>query len=129
MLILNQLSYSPDFFSGEVNDEPSMTVPDQTLSMREIVDRYTRGLPIDAAIYDAYDDGDDFLPDPKTLDLAEREALAADYKAEIKRVSEASKRKSKAGKEALQASQPVNEKPTALDPPISSETLPFPDGE
>lgn len=35
---------------GEVNNEPSLTVPDQSLTIPEILDMYTRGLSIDQLI-------------------------------------------------------------------------------
>lgn len=64
--------------SGEVNTLPSMTVPDQCLSIREILIRYAKGLPISASdpLYDGEDaDFDDLLPDPARMDLEEREAF------------------------------------------------------
>lgn len=32
---------------GEYNDEPSMTVPDESLSVTDIIYRFTKGLPLD----------------------------------------------------------------------------------
>jgi len=61
---------------------PSLTVPDQTMSIRTILDRYSRGLPVGGRL-DEYYDEEDTLPDPKTLDLAERQELAELYKNEI----------------------------------------------
>lgn len=54
--------------------QPSMTVPDQTMSMRTMLERHTKGLPLDGkgrqAIYE-----DDGQPtggvNPKTLDLVD----------------------------------------------------------
>ncbi len=62
----------------EVNNKPSMTVPDQALSVREILSRFARGIPVEqhAVIYEDVDTPDDFLPDPRTLDLAERQQYA-----------------------------------------------------
>lgn len=44
-----------------INDEPSLTVPDQSLTVREILDRFTKGIPVDIGMQDnslEYD-GDD----------------------------------------------------------------------
>jgi len=64
---------------------PSMTVPDQTMSIRTILERYSRGLPIGGRL-DEYYDEDDNLPNPLTLDLAERQELADLYKNEINEI-------------------------------------------
>jgi len=62
----------------EQNNKPSMTVPDQALSVREILLRFARGIPVDQhiPIYEDVESPDDFLPDPRTLDLAERQQYA-----------------------------------------------------
>ena len=65
--------------------QPSMTVPDQTMSIRTILERYTRGLPVGGRLDDYYDE-EDILPDPMTLDLAERQELAENYKQEINEI-------------------------------------------
>lgn len=65
---------------------PSLTVPDQTMSIRTILERHSRGLPIGGRI-DLYYDEDDDLPDPRTLDLAERQELVEQFKQEINEVN------------------------------------------
>lgn len=79
---------------------PSETIPDQSLSIREILDRYARGLPLDAKtpIWDEDADLDNYIPDPRTLDLAEREEFAENAKAELESVKQkiAEKRQKKA---------------------------------
>lgn len=67
---------------GEINFLPSLTVPDQVLSIRQIMDRFSRGLPIDGEQFAVYH-GEDFeLPDFSRMDLAEiqeyREKLTHD---------------------------------------------------
>lgn len=62
--------------------EPSLTIPDQTLTIREILDRYARGLSIDGVKNPLFDD-EDFLPDPRTLDLEERYQLAQQFEQEL----------------------------------------------
>jgi len=65
--------------------QPSMTVPDQTMSIRTILERYSRGLPIGGRLDEYYDEEDD-LPDFRTLDLAERQELAENYENEINEI-------------------------------------------
>lgn len=70
----------------EVNNEPSETIPDQSMSIRTLLDRYSRGLPISGERTPIWQQGDDFndMPDPRTLDLAERQEYAELYQQELK---------------------------------------------
>lgn len=81
MKVKNSLNANEFAKNYEKNDLPSLTIPDQTMSIRTILERYTRGLPING-FTPLYDEEDD-LPDPRTLDLAERQELAALYTQEI----------------------------------------------
>lgn len=74
MKVKNSLNAYLFPYEGEINNEPSCTVPDQTMSIREILQRYSRGLPIGGR-NDLYYDEDDTMPDYKTLDLAEIQEL------------------------------------------------------
>ena len=65
--------------------QPSMTVPDQSMSIKTILERYARGLPVGGRLDEYYDEEND-LPDPRTLDLAERQELAEQYKNEINEI-------------------------------------------
>lgn len=67
----------------EKNYGQSMTIPDQTMSIRTILDRHSRGLPIDGIKTPIYDGEDNDLPDWRRLDLAERQELSYLYKQEI----------------------------------------------
>lgn len=84
MKVKNSLNASTFDKKYEKNTSPSMTVPDQTMGLREILERYTRGLPINGNV-PIYDEDDD-LPDPRTLDLSERHALAQSYKNELSEI-------------------------------------------
>lgn len=75
-------------YTGEVNNQPSETIPDQTMSMREILTRYAKGLPIDGAKTPLWEDGEGFAKDPDTLDLAEREELATQAREELQQINE-----------------------------------------
>lgn len=68
----------------ERNTMPSMTIPDQTMSLDEILKRYAKGLPLGGTTMKVplYDEDDD-MPDIRTLDLAERQELAEHYTREL----------------------------------------------
>jgi len=70
---------------GENNFSPSMTIPDQTLSIKEILERYARGLPMEGKvpIYEG-EDGDGI--DPRRLDLSERAELQKLYTEELNEI-------------------------------------------
>lgn len=72
---------------GEKNYSPSMTVPDQSMSISEIMSRYARGLPMEGVKVPIYDEEND-LPDPKTMDLAERQEYMEMAKDEISLIKE-----------------------------------------
>jgi len=57
----------------EVNTQPSKTVPDQTMSVRTIMDRYAKGLPIAGGMRKPEYYGDTYMPDFKRMDISERQ--------------------------------------------------------
>lgn len=63
---------------------PSETVPDQSLTMRQILDRYARGLPLDVKT-PIWEDDDELnpLPDVRTLDLTEKHEMLKSAKSEL----------------------------------------------
>ena len=71
MKISNTYNYQP--YEGIINNQPSMTVPDQTLTLRQILDRYARGLPLggtnESPIFDEEETNEGI--DIRTLDLSE----------------------------------------------------------
>jgi hypothetical protein len=80
--VKNSLNYDYKEQLGEVNTLPSMTIPDQTMSIRTIVDRYAKGLPV-SAFTPIYEGEDFYMPDPKTLDLVDRAELLENVKQEV----------------------------------------------
>jgi hypothetical protein len=68
--------------------QPSETIPDQTLSIRQILDRHSRGIPMDVKtpIWDENPDIDDILPNPQQMDLSERQEYAIQAKAELEAI-------------------------------------------
>lgn len=62
---------------GEINTRPSQTIPDQAMSVREMLDRHTRGLPMEGVKVPIYDGENDIFNgvDPRKLDLTELQDL------------------------------------------------------
>lgn len=58
----------------EENTMPSMTVPDQTMSVAELLDRHRRGLPVHGDLHPIYH-GEEEMPDLRRMDLSEIDAL------------------------------------------------------
>ena len=80
----------------ETNNEPSLTIPDQTMTIREILTRFSRGLPVDQKIpiYNE-SDSDEYFPDPRYMDLAERQELSEIFREELYQIKESSKTEQK----------------------------------
>lgn len=66
--VVHSLSYVSR--SGEVNSGEIMTVPDQSLSIRSLLENYTRGLPLPQA-KPVYFDENDIYPDVRSMDLVD----------------------------------------------------------
>ncbi|WNK13240.1 MAG: hypothetical protein [Microvirus sp.] len=81
----------------EKNIQPSMTIPDQTMSISEIMRRFASGLPLGGMRVPEYDGEDDLLEgiNPKTLDLSEIHDLKQEFAQEILEI----KKKGDKGKE------------------------------
>lgn len=64
-------------YLGQVFTQPSMTVPGQSLSMREILQRFTHGLPIEGQKTSIFEEDQEPSQgiNPKTLDLVDRQEL------------------------------------------------------
>lgn len=63
----------------EFNDGKSLTVPNDAISIQDLMDRYAHGMPLGGSMDDFRTDEDgntpDGLPDMRNLDLAEREEV------------------------------------------------------
>lgn len=107
----------------------SETVPDQSMSMREIISRYARGLPVNTGMRtDAYyDEGSDF-PDTTGMDLAELQELRMKYNEELneikRRIADTAAKKAFDEKKAYEESIISNFKKTQNEQKnISKESL------
>jgi len=73
--IRNMLNYDYTQQKKQRSGGVSLSVPDQAMSVREILTRYARGLPLGGQKAELWDGEEEYIPDPKTLDLSEMEDL------------------------------------------------------
>ncbi len=92
-IVKNALNAHEFETKGQVNNEPSQTVPDQSMTLRELLIRYAKGLPLEGARTPIWEGEEGFERDPETLDLAEREELAEKARQELKEIEERVKAK------------------------------------
>lgn len=103
-------SYDRPSSTGEkISFLPSMTIPDQTLTIRQIMDRYTRGLPLDVHTYEddaGYDEPDFDDAIPPGCDVTEVEEMLAETQQKIKFAEHNKNNQIKSNESKLQ--QPVS---------------------
>lgn len=101
MKFKNHYNSVPD--KGEHNDEASQTVPDQSLSVEEIMERYAKGLTLhgQTPVWMNDDDDDLSFDDWDRLDFAEKEAIINRNKEEFFELGQKIKEDKK--KKALEA--------------------------
>lgn len=71
----------------ERNMAPSQTIPGQTMTVLEMVQRYRKGLPVSGAVEPFFKEGDDPIEDLSKMDLIDRQKYTdsvADALVEIK---------------------------------------------
>lgn len=113
---------------GEVNDMPSETVPDQSMSMGEILRRYASGLPLKGVrvpLYEGEDDADLDLPDLSRMDHADRAMHMKDMADTIKEAKDrftAYQDAQNRRKKIKEAKQPPKEEKPKEGAPKTSET-------
>lgn len=117
--------YNADNFpkEAEENDEPSMTIPDESMSVREIMNRYAKGLPLMGQRVPMYDSENEIdLPDLTGKDLAEIQEIREQVQQEIysikDKAAQEAREKQKAAYEAkIEAEiKKRQEKPKSEDP-------------
>lgn len=104
-------NYKDNPTKGEVNTMPSETVPDQSMPVREIMRRFASGLPLGGVKVPVYD-GEEDLPDHRTLDLADIQEIKENNAQRISEMQrdlqkqKAAKAAKKAAREAASAAPP-----------------------
>lgn len=81
----------------EVNNQPSETVPDQTMSISEIMRRFASGLPLGGQKVEFFEGEDDFLDgvNPATLDLAEKQQISESVRDELAAIKDRQQKRNK----------------------------------
>lgn len=83
MRVLNYLSYSPDAVKYEETSDEVVTVPDQSYTVRQLLENFTSNIPPSLNMYEdegLFDENDEFGYDPigdRDLDLVDLQQLRA----------------------------------------------------
>ena len=91
MRVLNYLSYSPDEVKYEETSDEVVTVPDQSFTVRELLENFTSNIPPSLSMYEdegLFDENDEFGYDPigdRNLDLVDLQQLRAEIDERIAR--------------------------------------------
>lgn len=99
---------------GEKFTLPSKTVPDETLTVRQMLERHTRGLPVHASQKQAVYHGDVDLPDMERLELEDKQEILENAQQNITDIKDRLNKKAakqKAAKEAAAKKALENQKP------------------
>lgn len=120
--VRNQLTFVQP--RGEINRLPSLTVPDQSLSVSDILRNHTRGIPYSQREPQWF--GEQEIPDPNTMDLAEIDAWRREVQERQEQIEQELLAKRKADrKKALEEKAtitPPSTPPTPQTPPSKSDT-------
>lgn len=109
MKVLSYLSYSPDEVKYEETSDEVVTVPDQSYTVRELLENFTSNIPPSLNMYEdegLFDENDEFGYDPigdRDLDLVDLQQLRAEIDERIARQTAAltQKEKDATGKERV----------------------------
>ena len=74
-------------YKGQVNVGESKTVPDQSMTLRELLIRYAKGLPLEGQKTPIWEGEEGFDIDPQKLYLAEIEELREKAEQELKDIN------------------------------------------
>lgn len=102
--IRTSLSWTPDLIEKEVFTLPSQTQADMTLSLKELLEKHTRGLEIPTFTggHMDYEENIMFVPDPLSMDLTDYPEYLSSNQLQIEELRE--KIKSMAPKEPKEKS-------------------------
>lgn len=104
MKIFNPLNYNQRQVQGKKFTQPSMAVPDQTLSVREIFTRFANGQDLGGAKPAIWEDEPSNGINPKTLDLVDLQEMKMRNEEKLdKMLKEQKKAKKEAKVEAVDA--------------------------
>lgn len=101
MKVLNYLSYSPDEVKYEETSDEVITIPDQSYTVRELLENFTSNIPPSLNMYEdqgLFDENDEFGYDPigdRDLDLVDLQQLRAEIDERIARQTAALTQKEK----------------------------------
>lgn len=96
--LVNRENWLPD---KEPNNGISLTLPDQNLPIRTLIERYARGIPVPTK-EPIWEGEENDLPDPARMDYAERQEYAQKYAEEFLAIKQAFN-ENKASQEAKNA--------------------------
>lgn len=87
--------YNADEFPkiGEHNRQASATIPDQSMTVRELLQRHVKGLPIQGQKVGFYEPEDYDMPDTRYMDLAEKEELRHEATEELFQIAQKSRQR------------------------------------
>lgn len=112
MRVLNYLNYSPDVVKYEEGSDEILTVPDQSYSVRELLENFTSNIPPNVHDYEdegIFDENDPFGYDPvgdRDLDLVDLQSLRQKIDERIKQLTaQGSKVEAESSQEEGQLSQ------------------------
>lgn len=94
MKVLTWLSYSPDVVKYEEGSDEILTVPDQSFTVRELLENFTSNIPPSVHDYEdegIFDENDPFAYDPvgdRDLDLVDLQQLKKTIDERIKRFTQ-----------------------------------------
>lgn len=91
----------PEVSAGSKTLEKKAVVPNMTMSLQEIIDRFTRGEPLEIGRDGNYSDGDDDLEKVGHMDLVDRDEFIERQREIQKRYTEQEKRKEAKRQEEL----------------------------
>lgn len=82
--VQNQSLINPFVYEGEINEEPSMTQPGMTYSVKEILEKHVRGINLPVVKPELYEGASIEAPEiKKAIDVTEVEDMLVTTKARI----------------------------------------------
>lgn len=116
-------NFIADEHIGEGPFGPSQTQPDETLTVREILDRFTRGLPMTTGDVGYYDDPDDLdMSDFDAMDPFEKEMHIREHREYLADLE----KRMKETDTSVNSSDPKGQEPAEGGKPQMSDSQPTP---